>query len=1160
MAILKVFLSCVLCCVLAARVSAGPAAHRLYDGLTATIHNPRGRAFTVTLEVRDLNYMSQAPAELLLKVYQPDGKAVVREVLGDDGVVAPMYQSPVAGWDHEAWYYATVRSRGLAPLVKWSAFSAPARLAAMRTRTFTRKIPGGRKGRYKVLIVGGSDHYVTLRLDPDLAYGVSGSVDWLHGHGNMFRKSYFYLPRRTTAIQMMFLQHDRPSQRRMKLYHPSRPVMLMGVLPGGKVNSLRIANGIVQMLKQAAPDQEVANRPVAVTIPVDQVYTLTRDPESKRFVYTTPAGAKLLLRTLERTVIDNRNRKSVMHYYLRQIPAGQPILRAFGNRGLARPSVMLAPEEQDRELILACEVSPGPGDFLLSARTTIDRGIRPWRGPYSVNVVFCPDETTARALRGGAIYHEGQTYWHPFQVRYHNFLKTIKPADFELPANLPKAKAKFISVGSHNRPKPHQADCIMHDYPAHKNPKALNAALKEMQVGMNLIGPGDFIAIGPIRNLAYEMGCYCFFYHRPAWQILQKTDAPKAAKEAIREFVIKIGDRLAFSRSMELVNGNACASLVVALLYDVRATDDPMLKQLYETYWQRITTGGFGSRVGIGPSGGMQESFGYDQHYGSYILRGWRAGLADLKDPRMQAVYDRILKLYSYTYSQKGAKANPWNARTSMDQAGGTYNAWSKKHRWKGLGGPDLLEGVNGHNEWFAARRKKFYMLTYHGRLTPTWMSEGFHGLVGVGGGGICQFQVIGRGPVLASSLNGSYGQGMHPSQWRNFHVHSIVGATADGQPLVSASSEHWNAAIKGNTVTSSGEVRQSSVTVSRSYTYNADSVACSVSLGPALADRVYQLYGGAHGLRGYVREAYEMIPFVDIAKRYKNNPRFKDKLTRVVGVDAEGEVVGALSATVFRAKKVIIDLRGYGCIIEFERAMPVRRGQHDTVLVSLAQSRTPAAKIKLNYTITPYVGRPGAINLDPPKKEHRIARVGKLDSPSKVGTATALSPKTHPAVWAKQTLGTVKFAVAGDQLAVEAEVRETRFVRADPVWRGSCVEIFGSMPGTVKIGQVFLTPKVKEAPAAGFKKSGDKIVPAPEIRVTSKAVPQGYILHALIPMKLLTLDSSKDIFMLEAQIGIRNRKGKALYSTLFGSKRAYQNNVDYAPFRTLTPEQLKPQ
>src|SRR5690606_38506314 len=201
----------------------------------------------------------------------------------------------------------------------------------------------------------------------------------------------------------------------------------------------------------------------------------------------------------------------------------------------------------------------------------------------------------------------------------------------------------YISPGSHEEPRSGHADVIMHHYPAHKDPRALNAAVADMLQGMWLIGPNDYVMHG--RNMAYEMGTYSYFYHRPAWRILQQTDAPQDVKEPIRQFIEQIGDRLAFARGIELLNGNALASQLQAMRYCVEATGDPLSAQLFDTFWERFTTGGFGQRVGVGPSGGIQENFGYDYHYGSYVLRGWDAVLADLNDPRFAAVEAGVQEL-----------------------------------------------------------------------------------------------------------------------------------------------------------------------------------------------------------------------------------------------------------------------------------------------------------------------------------------------------------------------------------------------------------------------------------------------------------------------------------------------------------------------------------
>jgi len=812
----------------------------------------------------------------MVKIYDPAGRVAVREVIPDDGIAAPSYVPPIAGWDHEAWYYACCYSRGLEPAVRWSTWSDPARLAAMPQRTFAYKVAAGPAGVYRIALLGLPDHYVDLRLTPDLPYGVVSNVTWLHGHGDQYRKSWLYVPQQAKKAYVLFLQNDQPAQRTFILRDPQ-----------GQALELH-----------------------------DTADGASKEPTPQGVVYPGVVQREVFF-------------PGIGHY------DGQ---------------------------LLALEVSAGPGDFLVGVAFGLHADPA-WKRPNNtVNALFAPDPETAMALRGGTILHDGKQFWHAYQVRYHDWLKTLNPEDAALPAGLPQAP-DYHSPGSHQRPAANSADRIMHSYGVHKNAQALHAALVEMNTGLNYIGPGDTILHGPTKNLAYEMGCYSFFYHRPAWRILQETQAPEAAKGPIREFILQVGDRLAFCRTGELVNGNALSSLVQALRYCYAASGDPLQKELFETYWDRFTNGGFGARVGVGPSGGIQESFGYDQNYGSYVLRGWAAVLTDLHDERFQAVHDRVSTLYSYVYDGK-LETSPWSSRTHGGIAGGTYDPAKEPFAWKGNGGPDFTVGVNGHNEFFAARRAGYYAVTYHGRLTPTWEGEAFQGQIGFGGGMLCQLHVPGKGPVIASTLNGSYGQGMHLSQWRNFHLHTLVGTTADGLPMVSANSEHFDARLEGETVTSSGEVRQSSVRVLRRFTFEANAVVCEVRLAGAAADEVYNLYGGRPPLRGVLTELFEMIPFgnVPAKKRQGKNP---PPLTRVLALDAEGRPAGAVTPESVQAPGIEIDRYGYGCRVIFAQPMTVILGKNDTLLVKLVDKPTPAREVRFAYRLEPYTG-PSAADADP--------------------------------------------------------------------------------------------------------------------------------------------------------------------------------------------------
>ncbi len=846
--------------------------HRLHDGITAHVHNAAGQDFTVHLSVRDLNLFEPGPREVLVKVYDPAGQAVVRKIIPDDGVSSRAFLPPLGAWDHEAWYYAYCYMKGTQPMIRWSAFSAPDRLASIAKRSFSFPIKGGQKGIYRILVVGAIDHYVTLKLDPELPYAVGGHPDWLHGHGQQWGKSYVYVPRGVLGFHAILAEYDLPHTRKV----------------------------------------------------------VVRGPDGQELAASTPG----------------------MFW---------------------REKVVFTEPGRYDDKLLTVEVSPGEGDFLLGLKFLLakDPEIN-YRGERVAPAVFAPDEATARAVQGGAIYHDGKVFWHGFQVRFHDWLKKLTPTDFEVktangqPATpapgyekFPKGKAPaalparpcFSPVnGVHWRPT--GCDVIMHHYPAHKNRAALNVALQDLNAGLRNIGSNDHVSVavgGPFSNLAYEFANYAWHYWRPGWRILQQSDAPDDVKAIVHEAFLVAGDRLAFCRTWERVNGNSYALVLTALRYCHEGTRDPLQKELFETYWQRFVSGGWGERVGVGPSGPVQEGFAYAYHYGSYILGSWPSILADLPDERFQKVYDGLRRWFSYTLADEGGAAGPWSARTHY------YPQWSIEKdgpfAWKGLPGPDFTVSVNDANEWFAARRQNYYALTYHGRLSPKWESNAHAGQTGYGGGMLCQLHLPGQGLVLASTLNGSYGEGMDISQWRNFHLHTLAGVQADGAPFVAGDSEHHDARLEKNLVVSSGEVRHAPLRCRRTFAFGDDGLTCTAQLDETGYSNVLNLWV-RNPLRGKMQEAYEMIPFLS---NQKPRPKVKKAETILMILDADGQAVKPLEKEAAEASGVLIDRGGFGVRIVLDKPRPVLRGQNNTVLIRLADRATAAKDVAISYRLVPF-------------------------------------------------------------------------------------------------------------------------------------------------------------------------------------------------------------
>jgi len=498
---------------------------------------------------------------------------------------------------------------------------------------------------------------------------------------------------------------------------------------------------------------------------------------------------------------------------------------------------------------------------------------------------------------------------------------------------------------------PPKSDLIMHHYPAHKNRAALNLALKDMAAGLRSVSANDHVAVatgGPYANLAYEFGNYAWHYWRPAWRIQQHSDAPEEVKAIVREAFLVCGDRLAFCRTWERVNGNAFAQVLSALRYCHEGTGDPLQKELFEVYWDRFVSGGWGDRVGVGPSGPVQEGFAYAYHYASYMMTTWQSILADLKDERFQKVYDGAHNWFSYTLGDENVAVGPWSARTK------NYPHWQIQKEgpfaWKGLPGPDFTLSINNANEFFAARRPKYYALTFHGRLSPKWESNAHPGQSGYGGGMLCQLQIPGKGLAIASTLNGDYGEGMDPSEWRTFHLHTLAGVQADGTPFVAGDSEHFDARLKDNLVTSTGEIRHAALACRRSFEFADDGVNCTVQLDDTTYKELLSLWL-SNKLRGKVKEAYEMIPFLPRQRTTTGKP----KDTLVAALDADGKTIAPLGKEAVEAAGVLIDRGGFGVRIILDKARPVLRGENNTVMIRLADRVTPAKEVSLAYRLLPF-------------------------------------------------------------------------------------------------------------------------------------------------------------------------------------------------------------
>jgi hypothetical protein len=818
---------------------AGESTYRLYPGIAVYVNNPAGKDFEITLDVRDINIYENGPREVLVKVYTPDGVPVVREYIPDDGVEKAVFTERIAGWDQQLQYTAIQQIGGFVPTIRASAFSDQARLKTLVKRTFTYPIKGAGRGIYRIVLTGTLDNYVTLRLSPELKYGVAGHHAWVYGSGDQFRESYIYIPTNTTGLHVAFAEPDTPLSRQFTLTASDGRVLCSSMATGG----FKAITG------KAWPDVE----------------------------------------------------------------------KGFDKLGHSGK-------------LLKLSVSPGANDFQVCVVLK-----QPFAGVFKDYIgmgslaILAPDPETAMVIRGGTIEVDDELFWHPFQVRFHNWLKT-------------------------------------HPLDANDSEKSLRKDLETLEKRFRLIGVGDHRGAMGWNNLAYSFGYAGCKIWRFSWVLLQRKDIPDDVRAIILEGLILAGDRYGFTHEIERTNGNSFNQISIALWYAYQATGDKMLQERFETFWNRWATGGWGAGVGLTPSGDHHEIFAHAWHYMSYLMNNWRVGGYQMyvegekgivgdatNDTRFTRVLDRNRELFSYLWCREPRKrgitsmaiASPWSSRTDTHPVNLEENWEPFGHPWKGDPGPDMTVSVNDGNEWFAARRSNYYMLTYHGRITPAWVSKIMAGQVGFGGGTICQLTIPGKGPVLTGSVNGHYGVGMHPSNWRNFHIHSLVGETWDGRPLISGISEHSDVKLTGNVLTSSGQVRDTNVKVARKYTFNDDNIDCEVALADSDYKEVLSLWTQPRKW-SEVRLAYEMIPFGI------TNIRVTNTVCKVTVTGSDGKDV-ELGDTLVETKVVRIDRGDFGVRILLPEPRPVMRGANKTVMIQITDKEVSAADIKLGYRLVPY-------------------------------------------------------------------------------------------------------------------------------------------------------------------------------------------------------------
>lgn len=119
---------------------------------------------------------------------------------------------------------------------------------------------------------------------------------------------------------------------------------------------------------------------------------------------------------------------------------------------------------------------------------------------------------------------------------------------------------------------------------------------------------------------------------------------------------------------------------------------------------------------------------------------------------------------------------------------------------------------------------------------------------------------------------------------------------------------------------------------------------------------------------------------------------------------------------------------------------------------------------------------------------------------------------------------GTVRLAVAGSDLALDAEILDSAVSASPSAWDGSCIEIFAAPVGVEGvnptqpapgIGQVILVPDDGVTKARAVVAGGDDVLTS-RVRLRCSRNPGGYRALALIPLAALRLADRMDRFTMQ--------------------------------------------
>lgn len=202
--------------------------------------------------------------------------------------------------------------------------------------------------------------------------------------------------------------------------------------------------------------------------------------------------------------------------------------------------------------------------------------------------------------------------------------------------------------------------------------------------------------------------------------------------------------------------------------------------------------------------------------------------------------------------------------------------------------------------------------------------------------------------------------------------------------------------------------------------------------------------------------------------------------------------------------------------------------------------------------TITTFTPPDQHPHIAPLPATYTITRLNAITAVEQVAPALGQLPE-HPITRHGRTLAGLRFAIAGEQLALSGHITDASIQRGAHPWDGSELELYALAADGKTISQLFLLPATKTDPVQALVQQDGGQQPATDIRLATTLTADGYELIALIPLSRLHLAPDATEVALEFMVATTPVAIKTVeYATLFHSISAFMDARNYGRMKVI--------